>query len=149
MVASLAEAVCRLNVLLDLDNLSTRRVRKRRRTGKAEFLVLARLVHGPKAGLSPNDLAEYLQMVPSHVHKTTRKLATQSFVKRSKSPTREGGIVVSITANGRQHLETCIKGGVREFAIFDVIWKSEKDRADALRLLRDVLSRLEQLASVG
>ena len=148
MLTSLAEAVCRLNVLLNLDNLSTRRLRKRGRTNKAAFLVLARLRYSHSGEMSQTDLAEYLQLVPSHVHKVTTALDEEGLVKRVPSTTRSHGVTIRLTKKGKDKVDGDTKSGAREFAVFDILWDNENDRKEAIRLLDTVLKKLTDQSTV-
>lgn len=140
---SLAEAVCRLNVLLYLDNLNTRRLKKKRRTARSTFLILARLFYGPPEGMSQADLAESLQLAASYVSNLTTELEKQGLVKRAESKARVGGVTIRLTAQGKVRFNDDVKQGIREFAQFDLLWDSAADRNDALRLLQTVVTRLE------
>lgn len=140
----LAHSVCQLNVLLDLDNLATRRFRRRRRTARTEFLILARLLHAPKHALPQVDLADLLQLSVSQVQKVTESLSADGLLEREQDAAPRGGVLLKLTDRGKRKVVADVAAGAKEFAVFDIVWESDDERQMAVKLLQRAADYIRQ-----
>lgn len=143
VTTALADTVCHLNVLLDLDNLKTRRLTKSGRVARSHFLILARLFHTKTRSLSQAVLADWLQLAPSRVHAVTKELEREGLVDRVRKP---GGkvVVVSLTDDGAARLEDDLRAGAGEFRIFEQIWNRPEEIRMARQLIEKAVTRLSE-----
>lgn len=143
MNTSVAKALCELNVLLNLENLATRRMRRGPRASRTEFLLLARLAHTSAGALSQVDLADLTQLSVSQVQKLTESLERRELVRRVLEAPR-GGVLIRITEKGKKKFTQDKDTGAKEFAVFDIVLDSDAERKSAMELIQKATEYIRQ-----
>ncbi|CAL8899667.1 hypothetical protein KVA01_02480 [Kocuria varians] len=111
----------------------------------SEYEILVPLSEAPSEGLPSRELLRLLGWERSRLSHMLSRMERRGMISRSPSPTDARGLVVGITAHGREVIENAAPGHlvlVRE-AFMDLL--DEEESSALLGIAEKVLPRLEEM----